>query len=250
MQAALTCRERGHEVILCEKSGSLGGTLKCERDVPFKKKLDDYLTQQAAAVTKAGVDVRLNTAVTPEYAASVGADVLIAALGARPVVPRISGIGGANVISAEDAYENPDKVGKRTVILGGGLVGVELGIYLAMLGRKITIVEMMDHIGDGGNFQHAKSLKVEISRNGIDLHLSTKALEITDKGILCQSGDEKTFFEADTVIYAVGQAPLQDEGAALRDSAPEFYQLGDCLAPKNIMSATAAAFTIARLIGR
>jgi NADPH-dependent 2,4-dienoyl-CoA reductase/sulfur reductase-like enzyme len=43
MQAALTCRERGHEVILCEKSGRLGGTLRCEEKVPFKQKLDDYL---------------------------------------------------------------------------------------------------------------------------------------------------------------------------------------------------------------
>jgi monoamine oxidase len=50
MQAALTCAKRGHEVILCEKSGRLGGVLRCEEAVTFKKSLDYYLNQQAKAV--------------------------------------------------------------------------------------------------------------------------------------------------------------------------------------------------------
>jgi pyruvate/2-oxoglutarate dehydrogenase complex dihydrolipoamide dehydrogenase (E3) component len=141
-------------------------------------------------------------------------------------------------------------VGQSAVILGAGLVGVELGIYLSMLGRKITIVEMLDHINDGGNFQHLKSLKLEIARRGIQLNVSTKALEITDKGVRCLASGGERFFQAETVIYAVGQKPLQDEAAALRGCAPEFYQIGDCFMPKNIMSATAAAHTIARNIGR
>lgn len=250
MQAAVTCAKRGHQVILCEKSGELGGVLRCEKNVPFKKKLDGYLKQQAEAVLRSGADIRLNTEVTPEYAASVGADVIIAALGARPVVPQIPGICGNNVLSAEFAYLNPETVGQNAVILGAGLVGVELGIYLSMLGRKVTIVEMMDHISDGGNFQHLRSLKVEIVRRGIRLNLSTKAMEITGKGVRCLAAGGERFFEAETVIYAVGQRPLQDEAAALRGCAPEFYQIGDCFMPKNIMSATAAAFTVARNIGR
>ena len=256
LQAALTSARRGHSVILCEKSGQLGGALLCERNVPFKKKLDEYLAQQAELVKNAGVEIRMNTAVTPEYAESVGADVVIAALGARAVIPPIPGIKAAdgglsgNVLSAEDAYENPEKVGKRAVILGAGLVGVELGIYLSMLGRKVTIVEMLDHISDGGNFQHTRGLKVEIRNYAIDLNLSTKALEVTSDGVRCTSAVGERFFPADTVIYAVGQSALMNEAAALHASAPEFYQIGDCAAPKNIMSATATAFTIARLIGR
>ena len=84
MQAALNCAERGHDVVLCEKNNRLGGALTCEENVPFKKKLDEYLKQQAGLVARAGVEIRLNTEVTPEYAKNVGADVIIAALGARP----------------------------------------------------------------------------------------------------------------------------------------------------------------------
>ena len=50
MQAALTCADRGHQVILCEKTGRLGGVLRCEEKVSFKKNLDYSLNQQEKAV--------------------------------------------------------------------------------------------------------------------------------------------------------------------------------------------------------
>jgi 2,4-dienoyl-CoA reductase-like NADH-dependent reductase (Old Yellow Enzyme family)/thioredoxin reductase len=250
MQAALTSARRGHEVILCEKSGRLGGALRCEGKVPFKKRLADYLTQQAEAVYNAGVEVRLNTTVTPEYAESIGADVLLAAVGAKPLIPEIPGIKGGNVHSAEEAFNNPDCVGKRVVVIGAGLVGVELGIYLATLGRAVEIVEIADKINDGGNFQHGKSLTVEIKKYNIGMHFETRVQHIDMKGVSCVSAHGESYLEADTVIYAVGQRPLQDEGMSFRFCAPEFYQLGDCITPANIMNATAAAFTIATNIGR
>ena len=250
MQAALTLSERGHGVILCEKSGRLGGTLRCEEKVPFKKNLGYYLDSQAKAIEKADIDLRLNTEVTPEYADSVNADVIISAMGARPVKPRIAGIDGKNVLGAEEAYINPEKTGGTAAILGGGLVGIELAIYLAMLGKKVTVIEMLDKISDGGNFLHVLGLKTEIKRLGIRLHLGTKAKEITEQGVLCDTAGGDRFFPADTVIYAVGQKALSDEASALRFCAPEFYQIGDCVTPLNIMNATGTAFTIARNIGR
>jgi NADPH-dependent 2,4-dienoyl-CoA reductase/sulfur reductase-like enzyme len=249
MQAAITCAERGHNVILCEKTGRLGGTLRCEEKVPFKKKLDDYIEYQTREIGKLAVDVRLNTEVTCELADSLAPDVIIAALGARPVMPRIPGIEGKNVLAGEDAYVHPEKVGQRVAILGGGLVGIELGIYLAQMGRKVDIIEMMDALNDGGNFLHMIGLEAEIRKNNIGIHLGTKAVEISDKGIVGEDQNGQKLFEADTVIYAVGQRPLSDEASALRECAPEFHIIGDCQVPKNIMSATSAAFTIARDIG-
>jgi NADH dehydrogenase FAD-containing subunit len=55
---------------------------------------------------------------------------------------------------------------------------------------------------------------------------------------------------ADTVIYAAGQKALSDDAQALREAAPEFYQIGDCLEPANIMQATQLAYQIARDLGR
>ncbi|MCF0121092.1 MAG: FAD-dependent oxidoreductase, partial [Oscillospiraceae bacterium] len=205
MQAALTCAERGHEVILCEKSANLGGALLCEHNVPFKSRLAEYIEYQKKNIEKAGIEVRLSTAVDEALCNELAPDAIIAAFGARPVKPRIEGIDGENVFSAEEIYYAPEKAGDSVVILGAGLVGVELGIYLGMLGRKVTIVEMLDAINHGGNKLHVKALDVEIKKYGIDLNLSTKALEITANGVKCEAADGEKFFAGDTVIYAVGQ---------------------------------------------
>jgi 2,4-dienoyl-CoA reductase-like NADH-dependent reductase (Old Yellow Enzyme family)/thioredoxin reductase len=250
MQAALTAAERGHDVILAEKSDRLGGALRCEDSVPFKKHLAEYLELQAKRVRQAAIDIRLNTTVTPELAESLNPDIIIAALGARPVIPGIKGIDGSNVFLAEEIYYHPEKAGKRVVLLGGGLVGAELGIHLANMDRDVTIVEMLPELNNGGNMLQGLAIGIELRKLGIKVHLNTRALEITDKGILTESPDGQKLFEADTVICAVGQRPLREEAAALRFCAPEFYQIGDCLTPKNITEATKAAYNIARDIGR
>jgi 2,4-dienoyl-CoA reductase-like NADH-dependent reductase (Old Yellow Enzyme family)/thioredoxin reductase len=253
MQAALTCAKRGHAVILCEKDGRLGGVLRCEERVPFKQLLVNYLDYQARQIAKAGVDVRLNTEVTPKYARDTDADAIIAALGARPLIPRIPGIDGPNVLSVETAYANPTETGPRVAILGAGLVGIELAIHLGMLGKTVTVIEMLDAVNDGGNNMHAKSLPVQIKKYGITLLLSAKAEKIDKDGVRCHmlaEGDREYSVPADSVIYAVGQRPRSEEAVALHDCAPLFWQIGDCVTPKNIMAATSVAHEIARNIGK
>ncbi|MCL2126511.1 MAG: FAD-dependent oxidoreductase [Oscillospiraceae bacterium] len=250
MQAALTCESRGHQVILCEKSGRLGGVLRCEKDVSFKKNLEYYLDQQEAFIRKSEIDLRLDTEVTPEYAAQLEPDVIIAALGAAPLKPRIPGIDGDNVIAAQDAYTDIDKVGQNVVILGAGLVGIELGLHLLSKGRNVKIVEMLDHISDGGNFLHILGLNVEIKKRGLEIAFSTRATEITSAGVVCESGGSAVSFDADTVVYAVGQSPVRDAAAALGACAPEFHMIGDCVASRNITDATSEAFLVARNVGR
>ncbi len=271
MQAALTCAEQGHEVILCEKSDKLGGALLCEHNVPFKQKLRIYLKNQARRVLEADIDLRLNTPVTPELARALEPDVIIAAMGARPVVPTfIRGWDRENVVGAEQVYYDPEMTGKNVVILGGGLVGLELGLWLAQLGRQVTVVEMAPStlatqadagtsermfgssgIRHGDPIVHGIAIAQELKKlPNMTVKTSTKALEIGEDGVRVEGKDGEYVIPADTVIYAVGQKPLSTEANLLYDCAPEFYQIGDCVAPRNIMNATSAAYQIARDIGR
>ena len=250
MQAALTAAGRGHSVILCEKGDRLGGVLLCEEHISFKQKLKDYLETQSHLLSKAAVDIRLGTAVTPDYAKQLRPDVLIAALGARPVKPPVKGIELDNVCGAEEIYYHPEKAGKKLVILGGGLVGVELGIHMAMEGRKVTIVEMLPQLSVDPFSMHTLALMDQIEKLGIKVYTATAATEIKSGGITAKGPDGALEIPADTVIYAAGQKPLDSEAAALSDCAGEFYQIGDCVVPKNIFAATQAAWTIARDIGR
>ena len=248
MQAALTSAERGHNVILCEKSDRLGGVLLCEENVPFKKHLADYLARQALLISRAAIDVRLNTEVTPEYAKSIAPDVLIAALGARSIKPPIDGIDGATVMSAETAYANPDKTGQNVVILGGGLVGLELAVYMSMLSKKATVIEREAELTTDNNL-HTIALMMELGKLNVDIRKSVTVTKITDTTIFADSADGALEFPADTVVYATGQASLTEESVALHTCADEFHQIGDCIAPKNIMNATQNAFVTVYDIG-
>lgn len=248
MQAAITAADRGHKVVLCEKGGRLGGILLCEENVPFKQHLADYMARQALLISRAAIDVRLNTEVTPEYARSLKPDVIVAALGSRPVKPPINGIDGANVMSAVKAYANPEKVGAKIVIVGGGLAGIELAIYMSKLGRKATIIELQDKLTTE-ECLHTVALMTQVEQHKIDICLSTKVTKITDAAVFAKGPDGDLEFAADTVVYATGQEPLADEAIALHDCADEYYPIGDCVAPKNIMNATHTAFAAAYDIG-
>ncbi len=250
MQAALTAARNGHEVILCEKTGELGGGILCEKDVPFKQRLHRYIEQQKMFIARENVEVRLNTEVTPEYAKQEKADVIIAALGAVPAVPKIPGICGANVQQAMDVYRDASLAKGKVVILGAGFVGVELAIYLDGLGIKSEVIEMSDGITDGGNDHHREALEDAVTRLQLPIHFNTKAVEITDSGVKCEGPDGEVFYDADTVIHAVGMRPLQDEALAFNKCAPTFHMLGDCRTAADIFAATSAAHTTAKFIGR
>jgi 2,4-dienoyl-CoA reductase-like NADH-dependent reductase (Old Yellow Enzyme family)/thioredoxin reductase len=249
MEAALTCAKRGHDVILCEKSGRLGGVLRCEDNVPFKKHLKEYLDQQELLVSREHIDVRLNTTVTRDMAVKIEPDVIIAAVGSKPLVPDIPGIDGHHVIGAEELYIFPEKVGKKTVILGGGLVGSELAIYLRSLGYDVTILEMLPRLNAGENSIQGQAIGIEIARLGIKLALGTKAVEIHEKGVLGNDAGGQKFFEADTIVNALGRLPKWAEVEEIRFCAPEFHQLGDCLAARNIYEATRLAHHISLDLG-
>lgn len=271
MEAAITAADNGHDVILCEKGDKLGGALLCEENVPFKEKLSQYIALQNRLISKReNIEVRLNTLVTKELISEISPDSVICALGAKPVKPNIPGIDNDNVFAAEEIYYAPEKAGKKIVILGGGLVGLELSIWLNMMGRDVTVVEMMPDLNDGGNMLHGQAIDIELRKRNITVSTSTKAIEITSKGVRCEytgvkgkpagifginpfppaADNGEVVFEADTVIYAVGMSPLQAEANELRSACPDFHPVGDCVTAKNIHDATHTAHYIAKNLGR
>jgi 2,4-dienoyl-CoA reductase-like NADH-dependent reductase (Old Yellow Enzyme family)/thioredoxin reductase len=250
MQAALRAEQYGHQVILCEKSDRLGGVLRCEERVPFKKHLSAYIALSEKRIAESSIDLRLNTEVTPDYAEQVGADVIIAALGAVPVRPELPGVDGKNVLGVEEAYAAPERVAETAVVIGAGLAGLELAIYLTMLGKTVCVVEMNDAISTGGNFLHGKAVDEQLFEKNIPVYFNCRAEKIDESGVWCKAKDGDRQIPGQTVILATGQKPLMDKAAALSGCAKQFFQLGDCLTPKTISEANAAAATIVRGIGR
>ena len=248
MEAALVAAQRGHEVILCEKSDRLGGVLLCEENVPFKKHVKDYIERQQLLMKRAGVEVRTNTEVTPEYAKSLKPDCIIAAFGSVPVKPRIEGIDGKNVVGCVEAYANPEKLGKKVVIIGGGLAGTEFAIYLNELGKEAIVIEMLNDF-TLDNCLQAVAIKIQFRERNIESHLNTPVSKITEKGVVAKCGDKEFEIDCDNVVYATGQKPLTAECSKLALCADEFFIVGDSVTPVNIMHATHTAFGAAYDIG-
>jgi pyruvate/2-oxoglutarate dehydrogenase complex dihydrolipoamide dehydrogenase (E3) component len=155
-----------------------------------------------------------------------------------------------NVFGAEDIYYDLNKAGKNVVIIGGGLVGSELAIHLAQNGRNVTVLEMLPELNCGCNILHGQAVGIQIAGMGIKAAVGTKVLEITGKDVIAESKDGRKTFEADTVIYAIGQKPLLEEAKALSQCVPEFHMVGDCNVPANIRQAVYQAYYAVRDIGR
>lgn len=238
MKAAITAVERGHDVTLLEKSGSLGGLLKISDNDPLKadiKVFKNYLVNKTLSMVK----VRLNTEATKQVVERMAPDVVIAAVGSSPLLPKIPGIPGERVITALDAYYDVTKVGEKAAIIGGGLVGCEVGLFLADKGKDVTIVEMTDDIGDPVYWRHTIPLVMKMDATpNLSYGTGQTCVEVTTDGIkVVDKEGKEEFIKADTVLVAAGMVPNTAILEELRDSVRNFFPIGDCVKPQKIMDA-------------
>lgn len=238
LQAALIAAKRGHQVILCEASDEVGGILKGERAIPFKYEMYELGKTLAKLAEDEGVEIRLNTKVTKDYALKEAADALIIAVGSEPLIPPIKGIEGENVIVVNDYYLKKNQVKDSVVVLGGGLAGCQAAIHFAREGKKVSLVEMRDELAVDANIRHRPLLLDEIKKCQIAVHTGLKGIEVQDAGVLCQDQDGKEMLiSGQTIIAAMGQKALRQTVEELYDCAPRVATIGDCVKPANITAA-------------
>lgn len=228
LQAAITARARGHEVVLVEKSGRLGGTINFTDHDGDKVDLMNFKNLLIREAMESGAAVCLNTPCTKEIIDTVAPDAIIIAVGAHPSVPAIPGI--ENAMSALDAYHHMDSIGTRVALAGGGLVGCEVGLHLAAHGHEVTVIEMQDMMAKETFAYYRNALLDEMDKRGVVQLLNTRVLAFTEKGILVDSGSGETLIPADTCIYSMGMTPDSDTVAELEAMAGDIktYVIGDC----------------------
>lgn len=237
LYAAYTAALRGHEVILCEKESEVGGILKSEQALPFKHEMYELSETYLRLAQKAGVEIRLNTEVTPEYVEKEAPYALIIAVGSRPLIPPIPGLDGDNVVVVNNYYKEKEKVTDDVVVFGGGLAGCECAIHLGMEGKKVRLVEMRDQLAPDANVRHRPLLLAEIDKYA-EVYTGYRGLEVTKEGILCEdpSGNKVTI-PGSTVICALGQRSCTDAVEKLMDTAPYVRVIGDASRVSTITNA-------------
>ena len=140
---------------------------------------------------------------------------------------------------------------KTTVaIIGGGMAGTELAIYLNELGRESAVAEMADKLNFATNTCHASAVNEQLTARGISVYTGAKVIAVKDGCVECETADGVITLEADSVVNALGRTPLQEEASAYALCAPIFYPIGDCLAVKNIYEANRLGYNVAMDIGK
>ena len=237
LKAAVTAAQRGHQVILCEKSDRLGGILKSEEAISFKREMYELGVSLERQAREEGVEIRLNTMVTPDVVAAERPDAVILAVGSTPIIPDLPGIDGDNVIVVNDYYLQKEKVQDTVVVLGGGLAGCECAIHLGMEGKQVHLVEMRDTLASDCNIRNRPILMKNVGTY-VQAHTGLIGEKVTPDGLVCKDKEgQELLIPGKTVVCAVGQRSNRADVDALRLCAPFVREVGDCVRPANITKA-------------
>lgn len=248
MEAARVAAERGHDVTLYEKERTLGGLLPLAVMVKGTETEDilgylDYLVRQLDIL---GVDVRLGTEATPDVVGAESPDVIVLACGGTYGVPDIPGVTARNVTTTPQLAKRgklplrwfgPERsraltklylpFGKRVVVIGARIEGVETAEFLVKRGRNVTIIDTADSFGEGMPGRLLMRLEAWLQDKGTPIHLGVELQEITngDVRIRTKAGDELTI-AADDVVLALPQGPNTALYGAFAGAGPEVHTIG------------------------
>ncbi|MEM0226907.1 MAG: FAD-dependent oxidoreductase, partial [Thermofilaceae archaeon] len=134
LEVARVLAIRGHEVILIDEGEALGGTLKVSSISDFKKRLERLVRWYEAQLKQLGVRLMTKVKAAPKTLEELRQDAVVIATGSRPLIPKIPGVESAVV--TDDVLLGRAPVGRRVIVVGSGLVGVETALHLAMNGRE------------------------------------------------------------------------------------------------------------------
>lgn len=248
-ESARVLAERGHEVHLYEKGGRLGGNL-IPGGVPSFKHYDHELIKwYERQLELLDVDVHLNSEVSGDEIRNSSADVIITATGSSPIILKQDSLKEA--VTADDVLMGRKEAGDKVVIIGGGLVGCETGLWLAKQGKEVTVVEMLGQILGGPHgmpFMNWSMLTDLMKFHRMNVMTNASVKSIDGKNVTVEQNGENTVLEADTVISAVGYKSENRLYESIKDMNKPIYNIGDSAQVHNIMYAIWNAYEITRNI--
>ena len=237
MEAARVAALRGHDVVLCEAKGRLGGNLVPGGAPAFKEDDHALIAWYEEQLRRAGVEVRLNAPVTAAMAEEGGFDHVIVATGAEP---KGFPLDGAPLLAAEAVLLGEADPGHDVVIIGGGLVGCELALHLAQTGHAVTVVEARGEVLElngplcPANFEMLRRL---LPFHGVRVLTDSQAVGYADGCVTVETPEEELRVPATGVVECVGYCSRDGLYEELRFAAPAVHKIGDARSVANIMNA-------------
>lgn len=246
MQAAITAAEQGHQVILYEKNNCLGGQYRLAAIPPNKGEITSFLYWQQIMLKKLGVNVILNQQVDKDLIENSDCDVVIVATGGKPIIPEISGVGSKNVVTACEILDGKVFCGQKAVVIGGGQIGTETALHLAVHRKDVTLIEMTNDLAIKETAHPREFLLKAVEDSTINVILNGCVKDIREDSVVVEiAKDQLIEVQADTVILAIG---MQEENAlskSIVDCKKKIITIGDAKEVRQVMDAVREGFETA-----
>ena len=247
LETARVCALRGHRVALYEREKALGGRFRLATLPPHREEIQNLIDYYERQLKKLGVEIHLDSPLTPERARHLKKDVMIVSIGSDPLRPKIAGIEGKNVAYADDIYfQNVRGTGENVLVVGGGLVGLETAEFLADGNKRVTLIEMVEDVGLKDIDVMTRTLLLRrLKEKGVTIRCNCELRRISPKGADVVEGGIAHPLEADTVVMAVGAKSRRDEADMYKTPEVDTYIIGDCSGVGNALDAIAEGYVTA-----
>lgn len=239
LTAASEAHRLGHRVTLYEKKKILGGQIRYAQIPPHKEIYGQWIDWQAGQVEKSNVTIKKETEVTEALLKDGKPDFVIVATGGEKIIPPIAGIDKPFVCDAWQILDKRVAPKENVVVIGGGLIGMEVADYLSEKGVKVTLVEMLKRSPVLKITSHGYMLHNRLRERGCRLIFGIKVDTIGDGCVECSADNEaSTISPVDQVVVAVGMKPVNTLGGVLEKLGIAFAAVGDARTPRRIIEAT------------
>jgi len=248
MEAARVCALRGHRVTLYEKR-RLGGAL-IEASVPeFKADLRRLISYYVAQMKKLGVKV-IEEEATVEIVKNGHFHAVIAAIGADVKKLDVPGIEKPLVTGALEVLQGKARVGQRVHVVGGGVIGVEVGLFLAEQDKEVILTTRQDDFMTGVMSIQRAAYQEMLAGRKVTVYTGRRLERVEDDGAIVVDRDgARLAIAADSVVIASGFVPRPSFKEQLeKETSLEVYAVGDCVSPRMIYDAIHEGYLIGRRI--
>lgn len=250
LEAAIELKDRGHNPILCEASDSLGGQFVLAGAAPRKEEMKEAAIAMGEMAKRKGVEIKLSTPVNAEVIKDINPDEVIIAAGAEPIKLNVSGANLPHVTNSHDILAGKARVNGDIVVIGGGLVGLEVAEYLSGNVNKITVVEMLNEVAKDLGQLRKICVMESLYHEGIKTITEAKCVEIKEKSIVIDKNGVVEEVPCDSVIVAIGARSRNFESISdyCKENNIPYHVIGDAVRARRALNCIEEASEVARRI--